>query len=139
MGFFQMLFGSNKDSTSFTFGGITFKVTHVDPNYNAYGSKYRNYELVNGVLQCAYFCGFSPNISEVPAVIWEIEGTNFYSRWTKKNESIIDSFKRFVFSQPNGKETLRSKFYNSTIKWQGNTYNCANCFNFVKLKVEFSY
>lgn len=135
MGFLQMLLGSDSDGTSFNFGGITFKVTHVDQNYNAYGSKYQQYELVNGVLRCAYFCGFSPNISGVPAVIWEIDGTDFYSRWTNKNESIIDSFKRFVFSQSNGKEILRSSFYNSIIKWQGDTYNGFRCFHFVRLKV----
>lgn len=93
MGFLQMLLGSDADDTSFNFGRITFKVTHVDPNYNAYRSKYQNYEIVDGVLRRAYFCGFSPNISGVTAVIWEIDDTDFYSRWAKKNESIIDSFK----------------------------------------------
>ena len=134
MGFLQMLFGSDTNSTSFNFGGITFKVTHVDPNYNAYGSKYQNYEIVDGVLRCAYFCGFSPNVSGVPAIIWEIDGNGFSSRWANKNESIIDSFKKFVFSQPNGKEILRSKFCNSSVEWKGRTYNGSGCFNFIRLK-----
>ena len=110
MGLLQALFGSDTTHTSFIFGGITFRVIDVDTNYNAYGSKYQNYEVVNGVLRCAYFCGFSPNVPNVPAIIWEMEGNDFYSRWANKYESIIESFKVFIFSQPNGKETFRKNF-----------------------------